>query len=786
MPDEPQPTRTHFGGGAQVHLAGRFRILASALADRYRIERELGAGGMATVYLARDLKHDRDVALKVLEPGLAESLGRERFLREIRLAARLTHPHILPLYDSGEAGGFLFFVMPVMEGQTLRGRLTQERELPVDVATRIAQEVADALDYAHRHDVVHRDIKPENILLHEGHALVADFGIGKAVAAAASETQSTLTQVGVTVGTPTYMSPEQASGGAVDGRSDLFSLGCVMYEMLTGEPPFTGATVQATIARRFVHTPPEVSTIRTTVPAALSRVVARLLEKEPDDRLTSGARVVEALRSGEAPAVAPRGPDASVAVIPFANMSADPDNEFFSDGITDDIIMALTQVKGLKVAARTSAFSFKGKNAGLAAISAALGVRTVLQGSVRRAGNRVRVTVQLMSAADGCPLWSERYDRDLNDIFAIQDEIARGIVERLQVTLGLKHEAAQLVARPTDDLEAYQLYLRGREAAHQRSRASLQQAIAYFRQALARDPNYARAHAGLAEAYIGLGVYQYIPVAEARREAEAALAAAERLQPGLALVQVLWGQLKLYMRPDWPTADVHFARALALDPNDALAHAYTAFHAGMLGDCATSAAAAARAVAADPLSTFIRAVSVMGFPRTGTPECDSAAALRAHEVALAMDPNAVILLWQSAIRLSEFGRFDEALERTRRAVELTQRGPVVVGIHGRTLALAGRRDEALAIRAELTDRARTEYIGPAAFLMMIGLDMGDDDETAKLLRSNVEAESGPVGIYLTVARELEPLLTHPRLGPLVRQLSLYAQGPGLPPMPAGQ
>ena len=764
-------------------MADVLSALREALTGRYEIERELGAGGMATVYLARDLKHDRDVALKVLKPDLAESLGRDRFLREIRLAARLNHPHILPLYDSGEAGGFLFFVMPVMQGQTLRERLSQEHQLPVEVATRIAKQVADALDYAHRHDVVHRDIKPENILLHEGHALVADFGIGKAVVEAAAEMSSTLTQVGVTVGTPTYMSPEQASGEAVDGRSDLFSLGCVMYEMLTGEPPFTGSSVQATIARRFIHTPPEVSTIRAAVPTALSRVVAHLLEKAPDDRFTSGARVVEALRSGESPAAAPRTPDASVAVIPFTNMSADPDNEFFSDGITDDIIMALTQVKGLKVAARTSAFSFKGKNAELSAIGAALGVRTVLQGSVRRAGNRVRVTVQLMNAGDGYQLWSERYDRDLDDIFAIQDEIARGIVEQLQVALGLRHEAAPLVARPTDDLKAYQLYLRGREAAHQRSPVSLRRAIDFFRQAIARDPNYARAHAGLAEAYIGLGVYQYVPTGEARREAEAALAAAERLQPDMALVHMLWGQLKLYLRPDWPTANEHFARALALDPNDALAHAYTALHAGMLGDCVASATAAARAVAADPLSVFVRAIAVLGFPHVGTPDCCAAAALRAHDAALAMDPNSMLNLWTSAVRLTEFGRHDEAVDRMRRAVALAQRAPIILGQLGRTLALAGRRDEALAIRAELEERAQKEYVGPVAFLVTISLDLGDEEATAALLRRNIEAETGPASMYITLRRELEPLLAHPRLGPLVRQLSLYAQWPGLPPMP---
>ena len=757
--------------------------LVAALADRYRIDRELGAGGMATVYGAHDLKHDRDVALKVLKPDLAESLGRERFVRENRLAARLTHPHILPLYDSGEAGGFLFFVMPVMQGQTLRDRLTQERELPVDVAVRIAQEVADALDYAHRNDVVHRDIKPENILLHEGHALVADFGIGKAVVAAAAETQGTLTQVGVTIGTPTYMSPEQAAGEAVDGRSDLFSLGCVMYEMLTGEAPFTGSSVQATIAKRFVHTPPEVSAMRPTVPAALSRTVAHLLEKEPSARFTTGSQLVDALRSGESAVVVPPRTGASVAVLPFTNMSADPDNEFFSDGITDDIILALTRVKDLKVAARTSAFAYKNKNAELAAIGTTLGVRTVLQGSVRRAANRVRVTVQLMSAGDGYQLWAERYDRDLDDIFAIQDEIARAIVDQLQLQFGLRHTTAQLVARPTDDLEAYQLFLRGREAAHQRSPSSLRRAIDYYRKALARDANYARAHAGLAEAYIGLGVYQYIPTLEARREAEAALSAAERLQPDLALVHVLWGQLKLYLRPDWPTAGVHLARALEIDPNDALAHGYVAFLAAMLGDLETAAAASARAAAADPLSMFVRAIAVMGFPVLGIPECNSAAALRVHEAALAIDPNSFLHLWISSVRLCDFGRFDEALDRVRRAVELTQRGPLMTGLYARTLALAGRRAEALTVRDELTTRSRTEFIGPSSFLMMMVLDQDDEEATATLLQANIDAATGPTAISATVSRELEPLLIHPRLGPLVRQLTLYAQKPGLPPMP---
>jgi eukaryotic-like serine/threonine-protein kinase len=330
--------------GGTVDAAARLNI---ALADRYRIERELGRGGMATVFLGHDVRHDRAVAVKVLRSDLSESLGRDRFLQEIRLAARLSHPHILPLFDSGDASGFLFFVMPVMEGETLRDRLIREPRLSVDTAIRIASQIGDALDYAHGHGVVHRDIKPENILLHAGHALVADFGIGKAVTAAAP-TDETLTQIGVAVGTPAYMSPEQAAGDEVDGRSDLFSLGCVFYEMLAGEQPFTGPTLQAVIAQRFHHVPPAPSVRRPEVSALVCDVIARLLEKAPESRMSSGAQMAAALQSRELVAPTARASGKSVAVLPFASMSANADDGFFADGMTEEIINVLGQLKGLR------------------------------------------------------------------------------------------------------------------------------------------------------------------------------------------------------------------------------------------------------------------------------------------------------------------------------------------------------------------------------------------------------------------------------------------------------
>jgi serine/threonine protein kinase len=398
----------------------------TAVASRYRIERELGQGGMATVYLAHDVKHGRNVALKVLRDGVTHTVGADRFLREIQLAARLNHPNIIALFDSGEIDGVLFYVMPAVDGQSLRELLDSQTQLPVEHAVRIVSEVASALEHAHRHGVVHRNIKPENILLHSGHALVADFGIGKALS---DVDGAGFTQVGMNVGTPAYMSPEQAVGEAVDGRSDLYSLGCVLYEMLVGEQPFTGPNVQAVIAKRFVQTPADVCALREGVPRPVGVAVQRSMARTPVDRYETAGALISALSEvasgGRAPVALP--PERSIAVLAFEDLSGNPENEYFGDGIAEDIINALTRVDGLHVAARTSAFSFKKKQASLAEIGEKLHVQTVLQGSVRKSGNRLRITAQLISVADGYHLWSERYDRDLTDVFVLLDVIAAAI-----------------------------------------------------------------------------------------------------------------------------------------------------------------------------------------------------------------------------------------------------------------------------------------------------------------------------------------------------------------------
>ena len=751
--------------------------LQSALGATYTIERELGGGGMSRVFLAEETRLGRQVVVKLLSPELGAGVSAERFEREIRLAARLQHPHIVPLLAAGEVDGLPYYTMPYVSGASLRERL-QAGPLPAHEAQAILRDVAKALAYAHRQGIVHRDIKPENVLLSEGSAVVTDFGIARAISAAAAAAGSTtITQLGTQIGTPAYMAPEQAAGDPdVDFRADLYAFGVMAYELLAGRHPFAERrSAHALIVAHMTEQPAPLATLTAEVPPSMESVVMQCLGKDPSGRPASASDVVAALEASPGtPAprvVAPvaAAPAATIAVLPFANMSGDPDNEYFSDGITDDIISALTQVNGLRVAARASSFSYKGKNEALGTIGHTLGVATVLQGSVRRAGNRVRVTAQLMSAHDGFQMWSDRFDRELDDIFAIQDEIARSIVDRLELTLGLKHATA-LVGRPTDDLEAYELYLRGREAVQQRTPPSMRRALDFFQEAIARDGAYARAHLGTAEAYIGLGVYQAIPPREARAHAEAAIARAVALKPDLAAVPLLRAQLKLYLRADWRSASEDLAESLRRDPDDALANAYMAYLNGLLGNRAERSRWSARAVARDPLSPFIRGIAGMSHYVTG----DHDEALRLYDEGLALDPNSVLCLWQSGMSLDRLGRFGESLHRFDRAVDLSRGGALMVAFRHRALIRLGRVAEARLIVATLRARAATEYIGESTWLGPALLD-GDEDAIAEAISLNVDAGTGPTTQAISVDRELVALLPHPRLGPLVRQLSLFAE-----------
>jgi len=553
--------------------------LTRALSDRYAVERELGAGGMATVYLAEDIKHRRQVAIKVLRPELAASVGADRFLQEIQTTANLRHPHILPLYDSGDADGVLYYVMPLVEGESLRDRLDRETQLPVADAIQIAREVADALSYAHGRGVIHRDIKPENIMLEGGHATVTDFGIARALAAAG---EARLTDVGLAIGTLAYMSPEQSGGEEVDHRSDVYSLGCVLYEMLVGEQPYAGPTAQALIARRLTDPVPSARRVRDTVSQALDTTVMKALAKIPADRFESAAEFGDALqdvnravplpvelRPASATLVGSAGPmqersARSIAVLPFTDMSPEHDQEYFCDGMCEEIINTLAKVRGLRVASRVSAFGFKNSEADSRTIGERLDVSKLLEGSVRKAGSQIRISVQLIDVAKDSHLWSERYDRTLDDIFAIQEDIAQSILQALQVTL-TPAESRALQDAPTTHAAAYDFYLRGREFFYLQSRRDHDFARQMFSRAIEIDPAFTRAYAGLADtiAY----VYKHFERdAALLDEADAASAKAIQLDPGLAEAHASRGVVH-WLKERSEDADIEFETAIRLNPN---------------------------------------------------------------------------------------------------------------------------------------------------------------------------------------------------------------------------
>jgi serine/threonine-protein kinase len=739
------------------------------LAGRYALKRELGQGGMAVVFLADDLRHDRKVAIKVLRPEISAEIGAERFSREIKMAAGLTHPHILSLYDSGEAGGLLFYVMPNIEGRSLRERLDKERQLPLEEALRIAREVASALDYAHRHQVVHRDIKPENVLLHEGSAMVADFGIGKAVSGGGS-----ITQTGMLIGTPAYMSPEQASGDSpIDGRSDLYSLACMLYEMLAGEPPFTGPTAQAIITKRMLAPIPKLGTLR-DVPEQIENAVTRGLARSPVDRFPTGAEFIEALRVGtqpggagfkSTPAPAARSAPTlkTIAVLPLTNMSADPENEYFSDGMTEEIINALAKVPGVQVASRTSSFAFKGKrDVDIREIGDKLGVASVLEGSVRKVGHRIRITAQLVNVDNGYHLWSETYDRQLEDVFAIQDEISRAIVEALKIRL--VGSEGHLVA-PTKNLEAYTTYLKGRYNFNKFTEQGLRKAMDLFQSALLQDPGFARAHAGIADTWINLSD-DWVAPEDGYPRAKAAAARALERDPELAEAMTSIGKVLVWHEWNFPAGVRELERAVALAPNYAEAQFVLGTALPLVGRLGEGIEALRKALVLDPLSAhhggwlarfLLYAKDYSGAIAQGEKTLELQ---DEYQRAFVFIGSAYLAQGDAATALDWYQR-GQGLERAVRSYDA-----MIV----RALAALGRHDEAAAILTRLEEESRQQYVR-AEYLAMGYAAMGQTDEAFDALERAYQARSGGL-IYLHLDPGYEPLHGDPRFRALVQKIGL--------------
>ena len=719
---------------------------------------------MATVYLAEDRKHGRKVAIKVLRPGLAASLGAERFLREIGIAARLAHPHIVPLIDSGEANGMLYYVQPFVPGGSLRERLDTEKRLAVKETLRIAQEVGAGLDYAHRNRFVHRDVKPENVLFADGHALLADFGVARVYSA--SETEG-VTDAGIAVGTPEYMSPEQASGEPnVGSASDVYSLACVVYEMLTGEPPVRGKGARATLAKQVTDVPRPVRALRPDAPAHIERTLARALAKDPGERFPTVAEFVAALQH-EQPGAGTIGSviGRSIAVLPFVNASPDRENEYLSDGITDELINALAKVDGLRVASRTSVFALKGKPQDVRAIGALLGAAWVLDGTLRRSGDRLRITAQLSSTEDGQLLWSERFDRTLADVFAIQEEIARTIVDTLRVA-PLAAFAAPSPKRHTENITAYGLYLRGRYAWNTRTQEGITEAIRYFEQAIAEDPRYAPAYTGLADSYALQLDYRSVPVAEGFALAKQYARRALELDETVAETHASLAWTLFIYDWDWEGAGREFRRALELDPRYATAHQWYAFWLTARGRLDEALVEAHTALELDPASVSIR--RSVGWVYYYARRYDQA---RYHMArAVAMNPTAAETYRVLGLLLAQQDQWAEAERVLREGMTLPGTATYTAAALGYVLARAGKRAEAEALLAELEAQRRSDYVSPVAFATLyLGLD--DHERALDWTERALEERRGWLA-YLRVNPLLDPLRGEPRFEAMIEKLGL--------------
>lgn len=738
----------------------------SLLADRYTIERVLGRGGMAVVHLAEERKHQRKVAIKVLREDVGASVGAERFLREIGIAARLSHPHIVPLIDSGESEGLLYYVSPFIPGGSLRDRLERDKRLPIDEGIRIATEVGAGLDYAHRNGFVHRDVKPENILFADDHALLADFGIAHATTNTVGEP---LTKRGVALGTPEYMSPEQAAGADdVGSPTDIYALGCVVYEMFAGQPPFRGSSAISTMARHVTEKPRPLRTLRPDVPGGVEHAVLRALAKNPSQRFGSVAEFTMALQQGRN-VLTRRSSSASrsIAVLPFVNASPDPDNEYLSDGITDELIDALAKVDGLRVASRTSVFALKGKPQDVRGIGALLGVSEVLEGTVRRSGNDLRITVQLTSTDDGSLVWSHRYDRRLDDMFAIQDEISRTIVNTLRATSFLE-TGEQPMVRGTDNVHAYGLYLRGRYEWNKRSQEGVAEGIRYFEEAIAADPGYALAYTGLADAYALHIDYRNVEVTEGFERAKQYARIALELDDTLAEAHASLAWSLFIYDWNWQEAGAEFRRAIELDPRYATAHQWYAFLLASQGHFEEALIEGHTAQELDPASVSVR--RSLGYVYFYARRFEQA---KYHlERAIAMNPVAEESYRVLGLILTVAGEHAEAERVLREALEMPGATTYTRTILALVLARAGDVTSAEDTLRLLESKRRDDYVS-AVELATVNIALGDANAALDWAERAFEERRGWLA-YLNVHPVLDSLRDHPRFGVLAARMGLKA------------
>jgi serine/threonine protein kinase/Tfp pilus assembly protein PilF len=741
---------------------------------QYRIIRKLGQGGMGEVYLADDTKLNRRVALKFLPSQLASDANfKARFKREAQAAAALNHPNIITIHEVSEYKGRPFIAMEYVEGESLKDLVVQ-KNLSVAEIVDIAVQICNGLTKAHEVGTIHRDVKSSNVLIDEdGRVRILDFGLAKV------GREAMLTKAGTALGTVAYMSPEQAKGEEVDHRTDIWAVGVVLYEMLTGQMPFRGDHDQAMIYSILNTEPQRPTDVLTGVPTNLEQVVLKALSKRQEMRyqrmeemLNDLRTVREELESGvtvSLPSLRPTFP--SIAVLPFKNLSADKEQDYFCDGVAEEIISALTQIEGLHVVARTSAFSFRGKEEDVREIGRKLNVGTVLEGSVRKAGNRARITAQLINVTDGYHLWSERYDRDIGalccpeDIFAIQDEISLTIVDKLKVRL-LKGEKTKLIKRHTEDLDAYNLYLKGRYFWNLRTEESLKKSIDCFNQAIEKDPNYALAYAGLADSQVTLQDYSSVSPKLTLPKAKEAANKALEIDGTLAEAHNSLAQV-MFREWDWEGAEREHKRAIELNPNYASAHHWYALVLAYAARFDEAVAEMKRAWELDPLSLIIN--RNLGLVLYFARRYDKA--LVPLQKTLEMDPNFSLAHASLGLVYLQKSMYREALMELQKESEMRGGSDAVVETwKGIAYAKAGKESEAKKVLGDLLKRAKQVYVSPA-LLASLNLALGENDSGFKLLDLAYDERDSRL-LELKVLPEFDGVRLDPRFKSLLKKVGL--------------